>query len=292
MELLVSVAIIGLLIALLLPAVMHARESARRLVCTSHLREVGLAIQNHHGSRQRLPQAWRLAEQDPEFGYGWATQILPELEEQDLARGFDFHRRPGSAAPQSVALASLPVLLCPSDLNEPTFDLAEEAEEDDAASSPSAAAASDAAARVAPQNLIALPTASYVGVFGTYEADEFGELDDDGSQVIADGSVIHDRRVRFRDLRRGLGKTLLVGERMMSTVPSTWLGVDLRGEDAACRLVGSAMTRPNCGECDECEFTSRHAGGANFLWADGHVAMIDDSVDSELYREYARRAAN
>ncbi len=81
LELLVSIAIMGLLIALLLPAVMYARESARRLSCTSHLRELGIAIHSYHNSRKRLPSGWQIAERDPDFAYGWAAQLLPELEQ-------------------------------------------------------------------------------------------------------------------------------------------------------------------------------------------------------------------
>jgi prepilin-type processing-associated H-X9-DG protein len=51
------------------------------------------------------------------------------------------------------------------------------------------------------------------------------------------------------------------------------------------------MTRPNCGECDECEFSSRHSGGANFLWADGHVDLLADDVETAVYRQYSQRFA-
>ena len=75
----------------------------------------------------------------------------------------------------------------------------------------------------------------------------------------------------------------------MARAPSTWLGVDVLGEDAECRLVGSAITRPNCEECDECEFDSRHPGGVNFLWADGRVGLVSDSVDTAVYRQSSQR---
>jgi prepilin-type processing-associated H-X9-DG protein len=130
-----------------------------------------------------------------------------------------------------------------------------------------------------------LPTANYMGVFGTTEAD------DEPTTLPSDGTIVHDRRVRMADLERGTSRTLLVGERTMAMVPSTWLGVDASGEDAQCRLVGSAMTRPNCEECDECEFSSRHSGGTNFLWADGHVELIADDVETALYRQYSQRFA-
>ena len=55
LELLVTMTILGVLIALLMPALMFARESARRTVCTSHLRAIGVAMHHHHNSHRRLP---------------------------------------------------------------------------------------------------------------------------------------------------------------------------------------------------------------------------------------------
>lgn len=288
LELLVAVAIIGILVSLLLPALMYAREAARRTTCTNQLRQVGVAIHSHHASRQRLPLAWQSTERDANFVYGWAAQLLPELEEHGIQQSCDFKQRPADliSSPDS-SRASVPLLLCPSDIVETTFDLHEVEEHDDSESKPSSQL-QDVENPIG-SRLMSLPTASYVGVFGTVEADEFQEFHSFRGKKFSDGSVVHDRRIRFSDLQRGLSSTLLVGERTMATVPSTWLGVDLRGEDATCRLVGSAITRPNCTECDECEFTSRHAGGANFLWADGHVSLVENSVDSDIYRLYARR---
>jgi prepilin-type processing-associated H-X9-DG protein len=74
--------------------------------------------------------------------------------------------------------------------------------------------------------------------------------------------------------------------------PSTWLGVNFRGEDAACRLVGSAITSPNCMSCDECEFSSRHRGSANFVCADGHVDVVADDISPIEYQRLAKRRAN
>ena len=96
-ELLVVIAIIGTLVGLLLPAVQSARESGRRLKCANNLRQLGLAVQNHHDSRTYLPTggwwwgAWSFNNGRPTSGVnqfaGWGFQILPYLENENLWLG-------------------------------------------------------------------------------------------------------------------------------------------------------------------------------------------------------------
>ena len=79
------IAIIGILVALLLPAIQAAREAARRSQCTNNLKQMGLAIHGYHDTRKAFPigvagGALRL----PEEGFGWAVGLLPYLEEQNL----------------------------------------------------------------------------------------------------------------------------------------------------------------------------------------------------------------
>jgi len=96
-ELLVVIAIIGILVALLLPAVQAAREAARRTQCTNHLKQMGLAFHNHHDTFKLLPTGgkvpWNnnvidMAGSGPEIainqGVGWAFQILPYFEKSNL----------------------------------------------------------------------------------------------------------------------------------------------------------------------------------------------------------------
>jgi prepilin-type N-terminal cleavage/methylation domain-containing protein len=102
-ELLVVIAIIGILVALLLPAIQAAREAARRSQCTNNLKQIGLGIQNHHDTKKFFPTAGSnssdfytdvatVANLKPKFErYGWGYQLLPYIEENNIyqaARGF------------------------------------------------------------------------------------------------------------------------------------------------------------------------------------------------------------
>jgi prepilin-type processing-associated H-X9-DG protein/prepilin-type N-terminal cleavage/methylation domain-containing protein len=279
LELLVVAAVIGALAGILLPALISARESARRTHCVVHLREIGLAIQEYYDTSQTLPQSWKESH-DRMSGYGWAVSIFPYLDanpvRQLVADKFPIAAQQNDAARN----AELPFMQCPSDISETMFNLyaeAAHAHADDAAG-PGSSKKSDGDVPI-----VKLPTASYAGVYGTIEAD------DTFPAPSGDGPIVYGRRVTLKDLERGQSHVVIVGERTMAMVPTTWLGVDFRGEDAACRLVGSAMTAPSCEFCDECEFSSRHNGGSNFVWADGHVTLVNSDIDPAAYRLLAKR---
>jgi prepilin-type N-terminal cleavage/methylation domain-containing protein len=123
-ELLVVIAIIGVLVALLLPAVQAARESARRTQCINQLRQVVLALQNHHAARNAFP-AGVVSDNGQLFGYPrltWMMPLFPYLEQGVLASAFDFKAPAGCAGgiwldPKNQHVIRVPVdiLLCPSD---------------------------------------------------------------------------------------------------------------------------------------------------------------------------------
>jgi prepilin-type processing-associated H-X9-DG protein len=232
----------------------------------SNLRQIGMALHQYHDEHNALPIGWQW-ENTRSSAYGWGVSILPYLEQRDIYRIIDRNDVLQSAANSEARRSYEPLFFCPSDISTPTFTLYDEF----LVSSGSTA-------------IIELPTANYVGVFGTSEAD-------DGIPAPpGEGAFVESRSTRFDDFEHGQSSTLLVGERTMARVPSTWLGVDIRGADAACRLVGNAGTAPNCRACDECEFDSRHDGGAMFLWGDGHVCLVSDSIDTAEYRHSARLA--
>ncbi|MDY0169124.1 MAG: DUF1559 domain-containing protein [Thermoguttaceae bacterium] len=111
-ELLVVIAIIGILIALLLPAVQAAREAARRLQCTNNLKQVGLAMHTYHDSMRSFP----IGSPRTADGFSWLISILPFLEQKAL---YDELASTGGVVPPptegTVIMTLLSVYRCPSD---------------------------------------------------------------------------------------------------------------------------------------------------------------------------------
>ena len=130
-ELLVAIAIIGILVALLFPAVQSVREAARSVQCTNNLRQIGLATQNYESAHGKLPAgyesyhtdngkapAWAMIDPntwDAGPGWGWASQILPFLEETSVASQLGGSKEPlWDPQFRSAVETRLSVFLCPS----------------------------------------------------------------------------------------------------------------------------------------------------------------------------------
>ncbi len=124
-ELLVVIAIIGVLVALLLPAVQAAREAARRSQCMNNLKQFGLALQNYHGAHGSFPmgqQIWNVND-PPDLGltgnsrrYGWQHSLLPYIEQGVLYGQFDLETSPQINNPTNAPLnwTWIEGSLCPS----------------------------------------------------------------------------------------------------------------------------------------------------------------------------------
>ncbi len=109
-ELLVVIAIIGILIALLLPAVQAAREAAKRMQCMNHLKQWGLALHNYHDAYKTFPQgSWGTGNR-----LAFQVMLLPYLEQGALYEQFDLGLYYGNAPNQALMLESTPVHFCPS----------------------------------------------------------------------------------------------------------------------------------------------------------------------------------
>lgn len=119
-ELLVVVAIIGVLIALLLPAVQAARESSRRTQCGNNLRQVGLAVQLHLAAKGHFPHSWPNGDNQ----ITWGRSLLPYLEQQTLKNAWDSTGDMFSDSNLKALETPVAVLKCPSAPSQPTYEFA------------------------------------------------------------------------------------------------------------------------------------------------------------------------
>ena len=137
-ELLTVIAIIGILVALLLPAIQSARESARRTQCQNNLRQLGIALHNHETAQKRFPSGamskpYPKDPSHPHSFYRWSAlaQLLPYMENESIHDLLDlslplYMPGPGYpiSPPNKLAISQiLPEFLCPSDLGQPVKDL-------------------------------------------------------------------------------------------------------------------------------------------------------------------------
>jgi prepilin-type N-terminal cleavage/methylation domain-containing protein len=124
-ELLVVIAIIGVLVALLLPAVQAAREAARRTQCTNNLKQIGIGLHNYHDTHGHFPPAIQFdAGQDfttsDQLRPNWVILMLPFFEQQSLYDSFDFTKLISDPANRDKRGVKIKALICPSDGNTAT----------------------------------------------------------------------------------------------------------------------------------------------------------------------------
>jgi prepilin-type N-terminal cleavage/methylation domain-containing protein len=274
-ELLVVIAIIAVLIALLLPAVQQAREAARRTQCRSALKQIGLALHNYHDTASCLPPGWIGVNPsgqpfvDGGNGWGWASRILPQMDQAPLFQTLNFSLTVMDPAHATARLNSLPIYRCASDVGPNVWTL------DDTSANP----------------LTQLATANYVGSFGV------SELDDCAGQpapfrCLGEGALFHNSSVRFSEMTDGTSNTYVVGEHKSSEElnwHSTWVGVIPNGEDAFVRVLGSADHTPNDPSNHIDDFSSHHVGGAHFVMGDGAVRFISTNISIDTFKALATR---
>ncbi|HEV3025421.1 MAG TPA: DUF1559 domain-containing protein, partial [Pirellulales bacterium] len=271
-ELLAVIAIIGLLLALVLPAVQAARESARRTQCTNNLKQMGIALHNYHDALGSFPPGYLAtvpynnSDHDTMPGWGWSSLLLPYTEQNALAAMLNFGlpiEHPANAAAIAV---QLPLYLCPSDAYPSgPFSVTD--------------AAGNALASVGPS--------SYAACVGGDESAADGPF--------GLGAFYRNSRVRAADIRDGLSTTVMIGERAWSNANGTWVGaingaVCKRGAgntnpgNIATTATAAILVQVHChlvnatqeidGALDD--FSSNHPAGAFCLFAEGAVHFIRD----------------
>ncbi len=284
-ELLVVIAIIGVLVAMLLPAVQAAREAARRTQCANQLRQIGVAMQNYESGQRSLPSGYisqfDAAGNDTGPGWGWAALLLPQMEETSLHGQLSFGRGLEDPANAAVRVRQVTVYLCPSDFVGATWTAYKEA------------------GLVDPVYKICdIASANYVGMFGV------GEPGIDGN-----GLFFRNSHVRLREITDGTSHTIAVGERGHLLGEATWVGSvtgaklapgpdDLDGIGTSEVEHGSTMVLGQSGEGispgdpqgETDMFYSQHPGGVNFVFADSHIALLTPDVDAKVFEALSTRA--
>ena len=296
-ELLVVIAIIGVLIALLLPAVQAAREAARRMSCGNNLKQIALALHNYHDAYHVFPYAGVLqasylgdCPSGTSHAYGWRVRILPFIEEGSVAEQLKKLNPYDAAATKASPMQTTPITtyLCPSEVVEPVsktgrFWMI----------SPQVAAISNyfgsAGATCTHNDVVVgcgLCTPSEVNCLCTEQnmAVYACKATKGSSGMFSMGPSA----VRIRNVVDGTSHTLLIGESRVHLDPvagdgpphqwmeplsviSTVNGVNTPATPGPFSYYGQSY--------EKMVFSSHHSGGAQFSMVDGSVHFVEDTID-------------
>lgn len=299
-ELLVVIAIIGVLVALLLPAVQSAREAARRTQCLNNLKQMGLAMQNYVSAHNSFPNGEEvvpgLTASSNFSGYPWAAFILPFAEQGvvygqlDLTEpGYNYPNLLGP--PEHIEALKTPVAMyrCPSSGHSPFFYYSHGAVE-----------------------------ADFMGIL-----EYVGNAGSDRDGYPSDRGVLYlNSQIDFKDITDGSSNTMVVGEYSHLAPGQVFDGGSLRDNDTtwclgrwrltevntsnefgtwsvrtmayppntAWYLSSPGVARPLGFRATRAALKSGHPGGINLAMADGSSTFIDDAIEIEVYKNLADRA--
>lgn len=289
-ELLVVITIIGILIALLLPAVQAAREAARRIQCQNNLKQLGLALHNYHSALNCFPasDAINIPTQcsDDCRGTPLYIALLPYIEAANMADTFDYNIAQGwcvwaewgnpetSFFGNPMARERLSFYQCPSD---------------------------DRSMQWAPQRVYfgvtGGKTRAGTGRFGDVFIDglfainlwrRIADIPDGSSTTLAIGESVH---VSFLGVGPGYGVsdeggplTWWIGSRCKEDVTAYYHHYNGRCVRGTKYPINSNLLPMSLTEDNDPPFGSYHSGGAHFVFADGHVGFLNDTINMNVYQ--------
>ncbi|PHS19066.1 MAG: hypothetical protein COA78_01215 [Blastopirellula sp.] len=306
LELLVVIGIIGILMALLLPAVQRARESARRITCQNNLRQMVLAVQNHHSAYSALPSLYNgsFLKRPPvvpdQFHYhSWQTAILPQLEQDALYASIDQTVPSTDPTNQKSINTSVAMFICPTtsvqNMVVPELYKFEDGQ-------------------FSTQTVVGTAARSdYEVTWGVmYSGDEAIKLGPWGTKLGVWGNptphyIKPYRRRRLRDITDGLSSTIMIGERagrpdfyrrdepvdvypyddsppMMDLHQAAW------GVSTDFFWMSSRSDEP-INYTNATGIFSFHPSGASVGMADGSVRFLSETLDQEVLNALQTRSA-
>ncbi len=291
-ELLVVIAIIGILVALLLPAIQAARESARRSQCINNCKQWGLAMQMYHDAKKRLPigSSGPGTKNDKAPRQTFVMHLWPYIEETALASANvitgNFYERPATVDFSMDGLTGkyVAIYYCPSDLSVGADQTAQQYQR---------------------------RRGNYVVNWGNYYYGYVGKKDNDAPFSHVKGDRSNSRKTDFADITDGTSNTLLVSECLRAWSPNDddWRG-DIHNDDGEFRfhtsITPDKSLTPNTSSSDifqsgwfqrtgdplmpaipggtqACAARSRHPGGVNAVMCDGSVRFVVNDIGQDVW---------
>ena len=267
-ELLIVIAIVGLLIAMLLPAIQMTRESARRIRCLNNEHQIGIALAGFEVDRRAFPWGGykhysakvngHTITADEALNIAWSAFILPKMELDSVYRQLDF-KQPITSSPNiDAGQTQLPVFVCPS------------------------------ATRTTPETkrvrtsrgveFVAYGLSHYGGMYGERIPwkGRTSKIENDPPR----GTLIYEKQIRISDILDGTSCTLIVGE-------------DTHWGDG--QWISSLNVMDQCGaindpQITENEIRSDHPGGAQAIFCDGHATFLANETSLEVLAALCTRA--
>lgn len=281
-ELLVVIAIIGILIALLLPAVQAAREAARRMHCANNLKQLGLAVLLYSDANNVLPPGARSGLNHSGSMHSMFVYAMPFMEEAAAYGQMNLSLPMTAPANVQVASAVGPALMCPSFSGVKEDSL-----------------------------IINGFVTTYSGIMGSnLQTHGFTRLDNDNhcGSYFDDGLFFPGSKIKIRDITDGTSSTLGIGERSYNlrvwtrgagyfgsvNDPSKICIASVKNVKWPINSDEQEICYSPCNNGQTCRFNdlffgSYHPGGAQFTFADGSVHFLEESIDMTIYKALATR---